>query len=473
MTTSNEINRQSTLSQEEIGKTICNLLGKGFMRDDDSALIMYDLSFLEQRLNRLVSAFPPGTLHGLAIKANPLLRIMEWARGLHPGIGVEAASIGEVHLALGAGYQPGRIIYDSPVKTVDEISFALRTGLHLNVDNFQELERIKQLYPALAGTFESRPTIGIRINPQVGVGSILESSVAGEYSKFGVPIRSRRAGLADAFLSCEWLTGLHLHVGSQGCPVSMLVDGIGILYDFMTEINEKRVQKGIQPISIFDIGGGLPVGYLKNSAPPAIEDYVAAIMERAPGLFPAGFRVPASTEDGSSAKPALGESPALPGNQAPPAVRLFTEFGRWSYTNSGWTISRVEYVKHDPGINTVMLHVGADLFVRECLNPKDWPHEFSVYDPAGNLKTGVDEQPYNLAGPLCFSGDIIARNVSLPVIGQGDFVVVHDTGGYTFSMWSRYNSRLTPRILGYTGNGEEIGILRERETVADVARFWK
>jgi diaminopimelate decarboxylase len=118
-----------------------------------------------------------------------------------------------------------------------------------------------------------------------------------------------------------------------------------------------------------------------------------------------------------------------------------------------------------------MLHVGADLFVRECLNPLNWQHEYSVFDRFGNLKDGTDDHPWNLAGPLCFSGDIIAKGISLPKVEEGDFIVVHDTGGYTFSMWSRYNSRQTPRILGY--RGEQFEILKERESLEELQRFWE
>jgi diaminopimelate decarboxylase len=118
-----------------------------------------------------------------------------------------------------------------------------------------------------------------------------------------------------------------------------------------------------------------------------------------------------------------------------------------------------------------MIHTGADLFLRECLNPKDWHHEYSVLDKKGNLKTGKDVNPYNLAGPLCFSGDILAKNVSLPVIEEGDWIIIHDTGGYTFGMWSRYNSRQTPRVLGYTGDKFEI--IKERESFSALEGFWK
>ena len=118
-----------------------------------------------------------------------------------------------------------------------------------------------------------------------------------------------------------------------------------------------------------------------------------------------------------------------------------------------------------------MIHAGADLFVRECLNPKDWQHEYTVLDRNGNLKTGTSPQPWNLAGPLCFSGDILAKNLILPAIEEGDFIIIHDTGGYTLSMWSRYNSRFVPRVLGY--HGDRFQILKEREDMEALLRFWE
>ncbi|MEI6174583.1 MAG: MqnA/MqnD/SBP family protein [Bacteroidota bacterium] len=440
--------RQAGLNAGSIGKALQSAISKELIRPEDTAVIFYDLSFLEKRLKYLISCFPANTLHGLAIKANPLLKIMKTVQEISPNIGVEAASVGEVSMALKAGYKADQIVYDSPVKTVSDLEFALKSGIHVNIDNFSELERVNRILrdatPLQSGQNhpEGRhPSVGLRINPQVGLGSIKESSVAGEYSKFGVAINNHRQALEHAFMTYPWLTGVHLHVGSQGCPLQMLVDGIGILYDFAMKMNESRMEKGLPPIVIFDIGGGLPIAYHSDSVAPLMADYVTEIGKRAPRLFE--------------------------------SFRIFTEFGRWAYTNAGWTASRVEYVKHDPGINTAMLHVGADLFVRECLNPKDWQHEYSVFEGEGSLKCGHDEQPYNLAGPLCFSGDIIAKGVTLPAIDEGDILVIHDSGGYTFSMWSRYNSRQTPRILGYYNDGERFDILKERETLEELHRFWE
>jgi len=445
------------LSSGKISAAFRKALQAGLIRREDSALIFYDLTCLSERINNLKSCFPSNTIHGLAVKACPLAGVMKLSREL--GCGVEAASIGEVKLALHMDFSPGMIVYDSPVKTPEEIEFALQEGIHLNVDNLSELGRVKEKLVA-NGKRQTASTIGIRINPQIGEGTIAESSVAGVYSKFGVPLKSSREDLVKAFLENDFLTGMHLHVGSQGCSLDMLAEGTGKLYDLMLEINQLTLsKKGFHQITTFDIGGGFPVSYFRDKQPPAMEAYVDALKQRAPLLF------------------VEGNTP-LPGNPAHDSrvtargSRIITEFGRWTYTNAGWTVSRVEYVKQDPGVNTAMIHVGADLFLRECLNPRDWLHEYTVLDADGVIKQGVSENPWNLAGPLCFSGDILAKGVALPPVQEGDHLVIHDTGGYTFSMWSRYNSRFAPRIIGYYNDGEEFVILREREGMEDIIRFW-
>jgi diaminopimelate decarboxylase len=424
---------KSNLSIQNIEKVFQSALSKGLIREEDTAVIFHDLYFLEERIRYLKSVFPASALHGIATKANPLLKILEFMRPL--GVGAEVASMGEFEIVLKAGYPAYKIVFDSPVKTMQELEYALSKGVHINADSLDELDRIGRLKEKIV----SPGTIGIRINPQIGVGTILESSVAGEYSKFGIPIRYKKEELVSAFLNYTWLTGVHLHVGSQGCPVELLLEGIRVLYEFAEAVN---TMTGHRRINIFDIGGGFPVSYDSSTEPPSIVAYANAIRDKFPELFT-------------------------------PHYSLFTEFGRWVHVNAGWTVSRIEYVKRDPEINTAMIHTGADLFLRECLNPTSWRHEYSLLDKAGKLKTGKDIHPYNLAGPLCFSGDILAHKVELPVVEEGDYLIIHDTGGYTFSMWSRYNSRLMPKVIGYRKEDNFFEILRERETFEDLLRFWE
>jgi diaminopimelate decarboxylase len=394
----------------------------------DTALIFQDLSALESRLADLQAQFPPDTLHAAAIKVNPLVSLLR--RVIAMGCGLEAASLPELHLAIHAGADPARIVYDSPAKTAGELASALTLGCHVNADSIEELDRIARVR---ADGVPKRGSVGVRINPQVGTGRIAMTSVAAHYSKFGVPLLDRREELTDRFLRYDWLTGVHLHIGSQGCSPEMLVDGVGRVLDFVNGLDRR--------ISVFDLGGGLPVSYHRDVAPYSMEQYATRLRETYPQLFDGSFR-------------------------------LITEFGRYLYANTGWVASRVEYVKRGSAISTAIVHVGADLFLRKCYSPGDWHHDLFVVDRDGKIKQEETPEAYAIAGPLCFAGDLLEREVTLPRIEEGDYIVIRDTGAYTLSMWSRYNSRQIPKVVGYRNDGSEMTILKEREPVERIIEFW-
>jgi diaminopimelate decarboxylase len=404
-------------------------LAAEMIRESDTAVVVYDLDRLEAGLAELVAAFGPQTLAAVAVKANPLPPVLAFLSGL--GAGAEAASLPELHLALAAGVPAGRIVFDSPAKTLDELRLALTLGVWVNADNLEEVARLETLGASLGRP----PAAGLRVNPQVGLGRIRATSVAGRYSKFGVPLEKRRE-IKAAFARHAWLTGLHVHVGSQGCPLDLLVAGVGAVYDLAREIDREQ---GPGRVRRLDIGGGLPAAYRETDSPPTPAAYAAALARRCPGIF-SGDR------------------------------ELVTEFGRWLHAPAAVAVSRVEYVKRQRGHRTAVLHLGADMFVRECYNPKSWSHRVAVLDPAGREKTGK-RGLWHLAGPLCFSGDFPVRRVRLPDIDVGDLVVLRDVGAYTLSMWSRYNSRQIPRVLAVRDG--RFSVLRERETPEDVVRFWR
>jgi diaminopimelate decarboxylase len=428
----------STLSDESISRTVQSLLAKGHIDPAiDTAVLAYDLDFLKSRVEELKRAFPARALHAIAIKANPLTVILELLKSM--GCGFEVASLPEFELARSLGTPTNRIVFDSPAKTVEELRAAIGAGCHINIDSFQELERIENILSGLRT--RSDASFGLRINPQVGVGTIEATSVGGTYSKFGIPLLECEYEIAEAYLNRPWLTGVHLHIGSQGCPMDMLLRGCGIVYDFVTRVNNRLEGHGSsRRVRVFDIGGGLPVSYHRDGRAETLTRYAEDLSRTLPGLFSDAFTI-------------------------------ITEFGRHVHANSGWVLSRVEYVKPSAKVKTAILHVGADLFLRKCYRPDDWHHDVTVLDKAGQLKSGYFEN-YNLAGPLCFAGDFVARDVALPEVEPGDYVVLRDAGAYTLSMWSRYNSRQMPLVLGYCDEGAEVTVVRRRESVEDVVAFW-
>jgi diaminopimelate decarboxylase len=409
---------------------------KDLIHEDDTAIIFYDLSYFKERIKDLVALFPASTLHAIAIKANPLAKILIYLNEL--GLGLEAASLPELYLAEQSGFPADRIVFDSPVKTAAELAHALELGIHINADSFHELERIA----ALKKTLPSASSIGVRINPQVGSGTILSTSVAGEYSKFGIALKENRAELLDCFLRHDWLRGVHLHIGSQGCAMPLLTKGVEAVFDFVNEANACLRKKQMRRrIDLFDIGGGLPVSYHREQQPVSLAQYAQELRSRCAALFNEEFKI-------------------------------ITEFGRYIHANAGWVASRVEYVKKESQINTVMIHVGADLFLRKCYRPEDWHHEMTVHDHQGKIKTGRGKNKYVIAGPLCFAGDLLAQEIELPRVEQDDFIVIHDAGAYTLSMWSRYNSRQIPKVIGYYEDGKKFEILKEKENLEQIRKFW-
>ena len=424
------------ITNEKMSCVFCNAVTKHMIDRDDTSLVFYDMSFLTKRVNELFLLFPDSTLHAIAVKANPLVQILEFLKSLNTG--VEVASMSELYLAENVGFPPDKIVFDSPAKTIQELEYAMNLGVHINIDSLDELKRIAELRKE----FQTKSSFGLRINPQVGTGTILSTSVAGDYSKFGIPIKEKKDELIQCFLEYEWLKGVHLHIGSQGCPVNLLVDGVKVVYDFiigMKELHKKNNED--RQINIFDIGGGLPVSYKSDEKSVTMLEYKEMLGKHCKELFSGKFK-------------------------------LITEFGRFIHANAGWVASRVEYIKESTGIKTIMVHTGADLFLRECYQPEYWHHDISVLDSEGNLKRGIDEMPCVIAGPLCFAGDIFSREIYLPKVEEGDYILIHDAGAYTFSMWSRYNSRQVPKVIGYHNDGENFEILKVRESLDDVLRFW-
>lgn len=402
----------------------------GVLDTDERSVVFHDLDRLDARLDELTAAFPAGTLHSLAIKANPLVEVLRNA--VARGAGLEAASIEEVHLALAAGCLPDRIVFDSPAKTHAEITEALALGIRLNVDNLDELERV--LGDARAA--ESSSIVGVRINPLVAEGSIGITSVGGGRSRFGLPADVAIERLPEMFASSPSLRGLHVHVGSQGTNLRQLVDGAAQAERVRRAIDDHC---GAGAVSVVDIGGGLPARYTTEE-PPTPDRYARALAEQVPGLLDGG-------------------------------VQLVTEFGRAIQANCGWALSRVEYVKTTSAGPVAVIHLGADFLMRPAYQPENWRHRFSRLGPGSPLSG--ESGAWTVAGPLCFAGDVVGREVDLPALAPGDEVVVHDVGAYTLSMWSRHCSRGMPLVLGYRrGPDIDFTVLRRAERPADIVRFW-
>ena len=421
-----------TLTSEICSDLFVYAQNNGLIDVDDTTIIVFDFAVLADRVERLKTHFPPGALHAIAIKTNPLAAILRFLATQQ--VGLEAASLAEVIMAGKVLPENEHIVFDSPAKTASDIAYLQQhhPGCYINVDSLEELA----LYPQQNSQFP----LGLRINPLVETDSPDYLSVAGRSSKFGVPLHKRKE-ILEAFAHWDGLQGLHLHIGSSFKDLQPSVQAIGKVLHLAEEINQELGRKQVTTI---DIGGGFPVNY-RDGAPYEIETYATRLREHFPQLWSGAYQV-------------------------------ITEFGRYVHANAAWALSRVEYIKPFPGGENVVIHAGADMFLRESYQPGDWHHHLYVMTSEGTVKQDVRQKTQsNIAGPLCFGGDFLDRRRSLPSVNPGDWLMIADVGANTFSLWSRHCSRPFPKVLGFDSRYPQKNphILKERESYEALLRFWE
>ncbi|MBB0242829.1 diaminopimelate decarboxylase [Streptomyces alkaliphilus] len=381
--------------------------------DPEAAVLagFIDLDGVHETVTSLRGAFPDPlpVLHAFAAKANCLVPVLEELRV--SGMGCEVASAGELARALEAGFAPERIVFDSPAKTRAELARALGLGIAVNVDSFQELARLDGMW----ATARSDSRIGVRVNPQVGAGSITAMSTATATSKFGIPLEDEgnRERLLRAYRDRPWLTRVHAHVGSQGCPPGLMVRGVARAVEFAEEVNDHL---GRRQVTGIDIGGGLPVDFTGDQTGPGFDTYVDHLREHAPALFSGAYEI-------------------------------ITEFGRSVMAKNGFIAAYVEYTKTVGGRPIAITHAGAQVATRTVFAPEAWPLRVEAHDADGRPKRSR-AVAQDIAGPCCFGGDLLARDRTLPLLHEGDLVVVPDTGAYYFSTHFHYNSLPEPAVHG-------------------------
>ena len=404
---------------------------RGIAGDADTFSLI-DRDGLQSTVAELNAAFPSHFSHSFATKANTY----RWALEVlcDCGMMAEVASEAEMAMSMGAGFPAHRTVYDAPIKKRSELERILQLGVHVNIDNFQELEVIAELLQIKP----SSSSIGLRVNPQIGAGSVAMSSTSTLTSKFGFGLKDVgvRKNLIDAYLGKSWLDSIHVHVGSVGCPLSLLCEGIKATVELANEIN---LAIGHDQITTINIGGGLPVNFDSDAITPTFADYADQLLEYAPDL-------------------ASGRYKAI------------TEFGRSICAKHAMTLARVEYTKTNGGRNIALTHVGVHNLMRVVFQPEEWARRMSALDKHGKLKMG-SPTVQDIAGPCCIAGDVVARARSLPLLEPDDYVLVHDTGAYCFNNPYLLNSLPLGPIYGFSKSpsGEyEFETVRKGQTIQDI-----
>ena len=387
---------------------------EGWIGEGDTSVLFHSWTQQKRYLDHLTTAFShPRALHAVAIKTQPhveiLRRVVAW------GYGLEAASMEEVQLARKAGCPPERIVFDSPVKTRREIEQCQEElhGIRFNVNTLEELHRLP-----------SRPhfPVGIRINPMVETGAPSVYHVSHDESKFGVPI-AQKSALLEAILAFP-VTQLHVHSGSSMARTESAVLAIRSVVDLAQEANGLLANAGLERrIDTLDIGGGLMPEILTDS-PSAMMAYAQALRGTCPELL---------------------------------NYQLITEFGQWSYFYTGYAFSDVEYAVQRGGTRVAYVHLGADFLLRDAYVKPRGIEFIPLGDAAKRPIVRTD-----MAGPLCFAGDYLQKEVLLPQLEEGDGLLMLNTGSNAYALWSRHCSRTIPAVLGVDSEAREIRRLSPR-----------
>ena len=353
-----------------------------------------------------------------SLKANSSLSILRLLAGW--GAGADIVSGGELYRALCAGIRPEKIVYAGVGKTEDEIAYAIRKGILLfNVESLPELSLINEVALSLG----KAPRVCIRINPDIEPHTHSYLVTGKKETKFGISIPLAREIFSDRI---KWpgvhIAGIHCHIGSQIIEISAYQKALKKIIPFIKKDLEPR---GIS-IEFLNIGGGMGIVYNKET-PATPQNFSRKILPLMKGLN----------------------------------AKLILEPGRFIAGNSGILLTRVIYIKESWGKKFVVVDSGMNDLIRPSLYNAH--HEIRPLISKKGKRERVD-----VVGPICESGDFLAKARLIEELKAGDIIAVMSAGAYGFTMSSNYNSR--PRVPEVLVNGSSFKIVRKRETYKDLIR---
>ncbi|MDP3030282.1 MAG: diaminopimelate decarboxylase [Deltaproteobacteria bacterium] len=353
-----------------------------------------------------------------ALKANSNLAVISLLANL--GGGADIVSGGELYRALKAGVSPDKVVYSGVGKRTDEIQDALRAGiLMFNIESSQELLAINKT----ASRMKKKARIALRVNPDVDPGTHPYISTGLRKNKFGIDIRRSLKEYREArSLSHVEIVGVSCHIGSQITEVAPFVDALVKLKALIARLQTDGIN-----IHYLDLGGGLGIRY-DQEEPPHPFAYAEAIIKKMYGMN----------------------------------VKLILEPGRVIVGNAGVLVTSVLYTKNNGSRHFLIVDAGMNDLARPSLYGSYhaiWP----VRDKYAGKKIKAD-----VVGPICESGDFLAKDRELPDFAPGDLMTVMSAGAYGFSMSSNYNSR--PRVAEVMVKGREFSVIRRRETCQSLVR---
>ena len=349
-----------------------------------------------------------------AVKANSNLHILKLLSDL--GSGFDVVSGNELKRCLLAGADKNKIVFSGVAKTEEEITLAIENDiLSINIESYGEFERILEVSKKL----NKKVNCALRVNPDIAIGSHKYIQTGSKTSKFGLDKES----VLKISSQCEIdgpikLTSVASHIGSQISDENLILESV----DYLIEIADQLAKNG-HNIEYLDIGGGLGIQYRDEE-----EGSPKILLEKVKELL--------SERD----------------------FKIILEPGRSVIGTAGILVSKVEYIKEAGEKKFAIIDAGMNDLIRPSLY-EAWHKVIEV----NHQNTDLDL--YDLAGPVCETGDVLAKDRSLKII-PGDHVAFMDVGAYGSVMTSNYNSRLRPIELLVTK--DKVQVIKRKESFEDI-----
>ncbi len=382
-------------------------------------VFVYSTMALREAYDALAAALAP-VRHTIcySIKSNMNLAVVRTL--VARGAGVDVTSGGELFRALRAGADPTKVVYSGVAKTDAEIGVALEAGIKLfNVESRAELRRID----ACAAVRDCVAPVAFRVNPDIDPRTHPYISTGLRTSKFGIPIAEAVEAYAEAkALDHVRVTGVDCHIGSQILSLEPFTAALTRLRGLVQELRDAG-----HAIEVIDVGGGLGVNYKDDEEPPTVAAYADAVIGAVRGLD----------------------------------CEIVVEPGRSITANAGLLVTRVLHEKSNEEKHFVVVDAAMNDLIRPALY-----QAYQRIEPVGPPR--APERTVDVVGPVCESGDFLARNRSLPRVEPDDLLAVRSAGAYGFAMSSNYNGR--PRAAEVLVRGDRFAVVRKRERLEDLVR---
>ena len=378
-------------------------------------IYVYDLSIIESQNKKLQNAFKNLDNYKIHFAAKSLsnISILKFINNL--GIGLDAVSIEEVKIGIKCGFNKNEILYTPNGVSFSEIKEAKSLGVKINLDRLESIKDFSEHYP--------NHSISVRINPGIYAGGNEKISVGHSNSKFGIPEEFIEDLIKMDKVNKIKVTGLHIHTGSDITKNNQFEKGIKKIFSIATKF------KNIESI---DLGGGIKIPYFLGDTETNLNDYASAVKH-----------------EHKKFKNNTGKD-----------LKIIFEPGKFLVSDSGYFITKVNYIKKSKNNNFVQVNSGFNHFIRPTL--------YNSYHEVINLSNPNDQkEEYTVVGYIC-EKDTLAEKRKISKISKGDFLCFKNAGAYGYNMSSNYNSRLRPLELCIHKNS--IKKIREKENLEDLLK---